>query len=257
MEFCGPNGTGKSGVVDAIEFCLTGDITRLSGQGTTGLSVKSHAPHVDYRMNPERANVTITASIPSLGKDITISRSVKNPKKTEIDPAEEDVIAVVNKLQVHPEFALSRREIVKYIITPPGKRSVDIQTLLRLDHVENLRKSFTTFANKCQSNAQEARRILRNAEIELETALNIEEPSSEQILQKVNERRRILDLSELTKLIPNVSFEHDEDQPDTTSELPVVNKSVAIADLEKLTTEAAKVEPNDLGSTSANSKGSA
>ena len=26
---CGPNGTGKSGVVDAIEFCLTGNITRL------------------------------------------------------------------------------------------------------------------------------------------------------------------------------------------------------------------------------------
>ena len=44
---CGPNGTGKSGVVDAVEFCLTGDVTRLSGQGTAGLSVKSHAPHVD------------------------------------------------------------------------------------------------------------------------------------------------------------------------------------------------------------------
>ncbi|HZL31582.1 MAG TPA: ATP-binding protein [Pseudolabrys sp.] len=26
---CGPNGTGKSGVVDAIEFALTGNITRL------------------------------------------------------------------------------------------------------------------------------------------------------------------------------------------------------------------------------------
>ena len=31
---CGPNGTGKSGVVDAIEFCLTGDVTRLSGAGS-------------------------------------------------------------------------------------------------------------------------------------------------------------------------------------------------------------------------------
>lgn len=46
---CGPNGTGKSGVVDAIEFCLTGDVTRLSGQGTAGLSVKNHAPHVDQQ----------------------------------------------------------------------------------------------------------------------------------------------------------------------------------------------------------------
>ncbi|EQD50357.1 hypothetical protein B1A_13477 [mine drainage metagenome] len=63
---CGPNGTGKSGVVDAIEFCLTGDITRLSGQGTTGLSVKNHAPHVDQRAHPDRASVTITARNTSL-----------------------------------------------------------------------------------------------------------------------------------------------------------------------------------------------
>ena len=36
---CGPNGTGKSGVVDAIEFCLTGNIARLAGQGAGELSV--------------------------------------------------------------------------------------------------------------------------------------------------------------------------------------------------------------------------
>jgi len=35
---CGPNGTGKSGIVDALEFALTGNISRLSGAGTGGLS---------------------------------------------------------------------------------------------------------------------------------------------------------------------------------------------------------------------------
>ena len=138
---CGPNGTGKSGVVDAIEFCLTGDITRLSGQGTAGLSVKNHAPHVDQRAHPEKANVTITGDIPSLGKTVKIHRSVKNPKKVEITPDNAAVKRIVVELEAHPEFALSRREIVKYIITPPGQRSVDVQTLLRLDHIEGLRKS--------------------------------------------------------------------------------------------------------------------
>src|SRR3546814_19368609 len=46
---CGPNGTGKSGIVDAIEFALTGSISRLSGAGTGDLSVKQHGPHVDFR----------------------------------------------------------------------------------------------------------------------------------------------------------------------------------------------------------------
>ena len=36
---CGPNGTGKSGIVDALEFALTGNISRLSGRGTGDVSV--------------------------------------------------------------------------------------------------------------------------------------------------------------------------------------------------------------------------
>jgi DNA repair exonuclease SbcCD ATPase subunit len=58
---CGPNGTGKSGVVDAIEFGLTGSVSRLSGKGTAGISVKDHGPHVDHRNRPDVAHVAIKA----------------------------------------------------------------------------------------------------------------------------------------------------------------------------------------------------
>ena len=37
---CGANGTGKSAIVDALEFALTGNISRLTGPGTGGLSVR-------------------------------------------------------------------------------------------------------------------------------------------------------------------------------------------------------------------------
>src|SRR6266700_2312267 len=76
---CGPNGTGKSGVVDALEFALTGSITRLTGQGTSGISVKAHAPHVDRRDHPEKARVSLTASIPALNKTVVIERCVNSP----------------------------------------------------------------------------------------------------------------------------------------------------------------------------------
>ena len=55
-----PNGSGKSGVVDAIQFGLTGDISRLSGKGTAGLSVQRHGPHLDKRDDPEAAEVSLT-----------------------------------------------------------------------------------------------------------------------------------------------------------------------------------------------------
>lgn len=231
---CGPNGSGKSCVVDAVEFCLTGDVTRLSGQGSAGLSVKTHAPHVDQHDHPEKANVTITAEIPSLGKAVKIHRSVKNPQKVKISPADADVKGVVEELQTHPEFALSRREIVKYIITPPGKRSEDVQTLLRLEHLEKLRKSLTTFNNKRKSEAEEAERIRRQAETELRNALKIDSLERALILEKVNEKREILGLQALTELTKDTSFKAGVATPKDSEEKPALRKAVALADLSAL-----------------------
>jgi predicted ATP-binding protein involved in virulence len=57
----GNNGTGKSGVVDGVEFALTGNITRLTGKGAGSLSIKTHGPHVDMRDQPENAVVVVVA----------------------------------------------------------------------------------------------------------------------------------------------------------------------------------------------------
>jgi DNA repair exonuclease SbcCD ATPase subunit len=107
---CGPNGTGKSGIVDAIEFALTGNISRLSGRGTGGLSVKQHGPHVDYRNKPQEASVKLEVSIPSLGgKKATIFRTVKGALSPSVTPNHADVLATLKDVALHPEFVLSRR----------------------------------------------------------------------------------------------------------------------------------------------------
>jgi predicted ATP-dependent endonuclease of OLD family len=134
---CGPNGTGKSGIVDAIEFALTGNISRLSGSGTGGLTVKQHGPHVDSRDKPEQAFVELEVSIPALkGKKATIKRVVKNAGTPNISPADKDVLDVCEMVALHPEFVLSRREIIQYVLSEPGKRSKEVQALLRLDDIE-------------------------------------------------------------------------------------------------------------------------
>jgi len=242
----GPNGTGKSGVVDAIEFCLTGDVTRLSGQGTAELSVKNHAPHVDQRTHPEKANVTITGVIPFLGKTVEIHRSVKNPRKVEITPNDPVVRSIVAQLEIHPEFALSRREIVKYIITPPGKRSVDVQTLLRLDHVERLRKSFTTFSNKRRNEADDAERNLRKAESDLKTILKIDNLDEVLVLEKVNEQRRILDLPVLTELTEGTSLKAGVPASQNVDKKPALRRTVVQADLGALQAALQGAEPDAL-----------
>lgn len=240
---CGPNGTGKSGVVDAIEFCVTGDVTRLSGQGSADLSVKAHAPHVDQHSHPEKASVTIIADIPSLGRTVKIHRTVQNPKKAEISPDDTDVKGVIEELQMHPEFALSRREIVKYIVTPPGKRSEDVQTLLRLDYIEKLRKSLTTFSNKRKSASEAAERSRVQAEVDLKNGLNIDQLEQPLVLEKVNKKREILGLTALTKLEQDTSFKAGVATPKNEKKKPVLHKATALADLSVLQSAIKQNEP--------------
>ena len=242
---CGPNGTGKSGVVDAIEFCITGDVTRLSGQGSAGLSVKAHGPHVDQRSYPEKASVTITAEIPSLGKDVTIRRAVKNPSKVTITPSDPKIKRVVDDLQTHPEFALSRREIIKYIITPPGRRSEDVQTLLRLDHIEKLRKSFTTFSNKRKTEANESRHVRAVAETDLKNALGLVRLEQSLVLGAVNVKRQFLCLPVLTELNNVTSFKAGIASPQPGAQATVA-KATALADVSALEFAVTAGEPTQL-----------
>lgn len=132
--------------------------------------MKGHAPHVDHRVNPDKAKVTITATVPSLSKEVTIKRSVKSPRVATIDPADPKIQTIFEELQSHPEFALSRREVAKYIVTPPVQRSTDVLTLLRLDYIGDLHKALLSYANRSRREANEAERARARAESELKTA---------------------------------------------------------------------------------------
>ena len=52
----GENGTGKSSIVEAIEFFFTGKISPL--EGVQGLSLQRHGPHVNF--TPNDVNIEIT-----------------------------------------------------------------------------------------------------------------------------------------------------------------------------------------------------
>jgi hypothetical protein len=60
----GPNGSRKSRIIDAIEFGLTGQMGRLSGRGTKGLSIGQHGPHVDKVKFPDTAFVRLKSTLP-------------------------------------------------------------------------------------------------------------------------------------------------------------------------------------------------
>lgn len=242
FAICGPNGTGKSGIVDALEFALTGNISRLSGAGTGGLSVRDHGPHVDSRNKPEKSYVSLTVYIPSLKKDATILRSVKDAKNPKLTPNDPDVQAVFAKVAMHPEFALSRRELIRYVLAEPGKRAKEVQELLRLDEVEGLRVLFQKIANASERDVKVLKSTRDEAATALQRALNLTKLSVAAILTAANEKRAVLSLPPLPALEANASIKDGIVSAAVTIQPIKVAKIHAKADVEALKTKLAGLQ---------------
>ena len=196
----GPNGSGKSGVIDAIEFGLTGQISRLTGRGTKGLTVSEHGPHVDKAKFPDAAFVELKVFLPGIGKSATITRKISTPKKPKIVPAAADVLAAFAEIADHPEIALSRREILRFILVEPTKRSEEIQTILKLDEIGDTLSALNTAQNRLQTASQTAAAALKASRDSLLFHLQIPVLRAEDLLEAVNKRRKLLSLAEIAEL---------------------------------------------------------
>lgn len=241
---CGPNGTGKSGIVDSIEFALTGNVSRLAGEGTGNLSVKDHGPHVDCK-DPETASVTLTFGIVASGKEATIHRTVKNVRKPTITPADADIIETLDHIEAHPEFVLSRRELIKYVLSNPGDRAKEVQALLRLDKLESLRTNFQKIANaekRGEKPLESQKQIARNALVE---ALGIAQLSESDILTQVNTRRETLGLPKIEKLEASTSFKDGMATMGDGTAKSRIAKAQALTDISSLEEKLVELQADD------------
>jgi DNA repair exonuclease SbcCD ATPase subunit len=235
----GPNGSGKSGVIDAIEFALTGQIGRLTGRGTKGLSVSEHGPHVDKAKFPDAAFVELRIFLTEIGKSATIIRTLSSPKKPKIEPADEDVKAVLAEIADHPEIALSRREILRFILVEPTKRSEEIQTILKLDEIGYTRGALNTAQNKLQTEQRSAITQVQSNTSALLLHLQIATLRAGDLLEAVNKRRTLLGLTSITHLTADTKLDAGLS---STAKTPEFNKQSALRDLGALS-DAAKGFP--------------
>jgi hypothetical protein len=236
----GPNGSGKSGVIDAIEFGLTGQIGRLTGRGTKGLSVSEHGPHVDKTKFPDAPFVTLRVFLTGIGKSATITRKIASPKKPKIEPDDDDVKAALAEIADHPEIALSRREILRFILVEPTKRSEEIQTILKLDEIGQTRSALNTAQNKLQNAQKTAAAQVQSDRNALQLHLQIATLRAEDLLEAANKRRKVLDLPAIAKLTTDTKLDAGLSN---AAKPPQFNKESALRDLKALA-EAVKGFPD-------------
>jgi energy-coupling factor transporter ATP-binding protein EcfA2 len=227
----GPNGSGKSGVIDAIEFGLTGQIGRLTGRGTKGLSVGQHGPHVDKIKFPDAPFVELRVFLGDLNRSVTIRRMISSPKKLTVVPEDAAVRAALEKVAEHPEITLSRREILRFILVEPTKRSEEIQALLKLEEIGDARRALNTAQNRLVMAHNEADALVKSRKSALQLHLQIPALKHALLLETVNKRRKVLDLPGIDELKKETKLDEGLVAGAAAAEL---NKESALRDIKAL-----------------------
>lgn len=190
----GRNGTGKSGVIDALEFAFTGSVGRLTGRGTAGVSVKSHAPHVDFATKPKTSWVEVDFVIQSSGARHTMRRDVASPRELTLIPESVEARTAVAWMQKHPEFALTRREIVRFVLAEGKSRADDVAELLGLERIGLMRSLLQKISNADKRDDDRERQLLASREADLKLAARTTSIDDPAVLARLNNLRAALGL---------------------------------------------------------------
>lgn len=181
----GDNGTGKSGVIDAIDFLLQGDISRISGEGMKELSLDIHGKHVTGAVKD--AWVSAEIKVPGVKNIFVITRRLIKPKEIECEEKYKDIMSNIMSIAKMKAHFLSRREILKYINSTDGNRAKSIESLLNLDAISKNR----TILNKLQKENEDCLKQDQAAldKIEKDISLKLAVSSSNDWLDSINEYR--------------------------------------------------------------------
>lgn len=194
----GPNGTGKSAVIDAIDFLLTGKVTRLTGQGTAGLTLALHGPHLGTQ--PKDAFVRAIVTLPGKTEPVEVKRCMANPSKLLADKTALSRLQPILELAARGQHILTRREILRYITAEAGSRAAQIQSLLNITEVDTTRKALVSVRTTAERTLDVSRSQLEKARGSVNATSQVQVFDRESILAVVNRYRILLGGSQMTEL---------------------------------------------------------
>ena len=230
----GPNGVGKSSVVDAIEFLFTGNISRLAGEGTAGLTLSKHGHHIDHKL--EAAKVTATVQIEGFTEPINLARHMLQPDQLECPDDARDTLTSVGNVMRRGGAILTRRDILKYVTAKAGTRAEAIQGLLNLTDIETTRQSLVRAQSTLKREEEAAVAAINTAEADIAVILVESTYSIEHLVEVVNESRKILGGRSIRELSSS-SLKSDVSPPTQSStDLPMIDLTGLQRILDKIAT---------------------
>lgn len=188
----GANGTGKSSILDAIDFLLTGKISRLRGEGTGGITLPKHGIHVDMSKQLESGYVKASVQLLQHPRPITIQRCLGNPEELICPDGDLRLFNKTMRLAGQGQHMLTRRQMLKFITVKPKDRALQIQALMNLEQVEVARANLVSVHNLLRNKKLSSESATESSRSDVSTVLGLERYETSEVLRTVNVCRKKL-----------------------------------------------------------------
>ncbi len=169
----GENGTGKSSIVDAIEYFFTGKIPYL--EGTKGLSLQRHGPHVNFE--PDDVNVELTFN----PGNIHLSRTFADI------PSSPDQFKHYFQITQKGTFILRRSQILTFIMSKPADRFRAIGSIIGVESLDEIEIEMMRVRDKLKGDIDSSKKKIGGLISNLSTITGTNITKDEDVLPALNE----------------------------------------------------------------------
>ena len=176
----GENGTGKSSLVEAIEFFFTGKISHL--EGTQELSLQRHGPHVNFESDDVNVEITFDHGDVSLNRTFAVSPS----------PSEqfEDYFQITQ----NGTFIMRRSQILTFIMSKPADRFKAIGSIIGVDPLDEIELEMMRVRDDLKGEVKSKEEKIGGLISDLSTIIEKDITKVEEVLSALNEMLQEADL---------------------------------------------------------------
>lgn len=202
----GENGTGKSSIVNAIEFSLTNDINSL--KGASELKLVKHAPHIKSDSDDLEIITTFDNGDKITKKIKTNDFSGNSELKTYIKEAN------------NGSFILSREKLLKFIKAAPKERYTAIGNIIGLEKLDKTEDLFKKTNNEFQKKLEKIKESKKTKYSNIRNNFQCKITSEKEIFNAINnelernEFKHINPSSKIETIIENI-IKNKEDLSET------------------------------------------
>lgn len=169
----GDNGTGKSSIVDALEFFFCGRVRHL--EGVQGVSLQRHGPHIGYSSNDVKVCVTFDPG------EVELTRTFN------VEPACPEILREYFGVTQTGVFILRRAQILEFIISQPAERFRAIGSIIGLEDLDNIELAMMHTRDNLEVDFNGKSELIKNSFRQLSGILGKEVKSEVEVLGALND----------------------------------------------------------------------